>query len=412
MGVSTGGVTSSKDSNWPLAYKPSVGVAGQVERVTQVELKARRKILLLLCGGTALLWIPIGYGIYLISGSVLEGMIPAFTSVIWLAMFIVLLKKESTVNAVGWIALILLAIIILRRIWVLYTGVILPDPNHTAVAPALLFIPNLLLAAYIVVPPRNGLALSVAIWVVITAGASYLGVHMMQTSPDRPYLPAYWIYFFVGLPVMILCMNVIRMYAKALVAASEEMLAKQHELGEMSQLAFNDYLTQLPNRRMFEQQLDDEWDRAVARRHSIGIILIDVDYFKSYNDLAGHASGDECLIEISKCLACGVVDSGWLLARFGGEEFCVLAADVDENTLALMAEKVRYTVAQAKLPHPNPRHWFVTVSVGAAIVAPSPEDDKRALLRSADQALYQAKAAGRNQCILSLSAKADEIIAA
>lgn len=409
--IASGG-NEARTSGWPLAYRVAADASGQMELVTQVELKARRKILLWLCGGTALLWLPVGYALYLVSGSLLEGVIVAGSSFVWLAMFAILLKQESAVNLVGWFALILFSTILLRRLWILYSDIILPDPSHVAVAPALLFLPNLMLAAYILVPPRNGLALSIGIWAMVTAGATYLGLQMLEQTPDRPYLPAFWVYFYVALPVMILCMNVIRMYAKALISASDAMLVQQRQLGEMSLLAFNDYLTELPNRRLFEQQLDDEWDRAVQRQLSIGIIFIDVDHFKSYNDLAGHASGDECLIAISKCLARGIADSGWLLARFGGEEFCVLAADVNENSLALVAEKVRYTVAEARLSHPNPRHRVVTVSVGAAIVAPSAEDDKRALLRSADQALYQAKAAGRNQCIVSLDLKPEDIIAA
>jgi diguanylate cyclase (GGDEF)-like protein len=409
--VSTTGERTTTGSSWPLAYK-AAGALPHAEPATQVELAARRKILLLLCGGTAVMWVPVGYALYLVSGSFVEGMIVAGSSLVWLAMFLVLFKKESAVNIVGWLALIMFAVILLRRLWLLYNQVILPDPNHIAVAPALLFLPNLLLAAYILVPPRNGLALAISIWGLVAAGATYLGLQMLEHTPDRPYLPAYWVYFFVALPVMILCMNVIRMYAKALINASDAMLLQQQQLGEMSQLAFNDYLTQLPNRRMFEQQLDDEWDRAVQRQHGIGIIFIDVDHFKSYNDLAGHASGDECLVDISRCLARGIAENGWLLARFGGEEFCILAADVEENALGLAAEKVRYEVAEAKLAHPDPRYRFVTVSVGAAIVAPGYDDDKRALLRRSDQALYQAKAAGRNQCIVSLDPQAKDIIAA
>lgn len=180
------------------------------------------------------------------------------------------------------------------------------------------------------------------------------------------------------------------------------MLSQQQQLGEMRLLAYNDYLTGLPNRRHFERQLDAEWDAAVQNGHSIGILFIDVDHFKAFNDLAGHDKGDDCLVAISKRLQKSISNASWTLARFGGEEFCVLVPQCDENEVAQTAEQVRLSVWEANIEHPKPQLDRVTVSVGAASVAPTENDDMRNLLRLADQALYQAKAAGRNQCILSL----------
>lgn len=377
-------------------------IAKHFDVAKQVEIGARRKILLILSAATAFLWLPTGYAVYLVTGSVLEGSLIAGSTVLWAAMFIVLYRYPETVNKVGWTSLALFATLLLRRTWVLYTDTIIPDPSHMPIAPVLLFLPNLLLSAFVLVPPKHGLKLALVIWAVIAIGAVYLGLPMAQEIPPRKYLPAYWVYFFVALPSLILFMNIIRIYAKALIKASEEMLSQQQQLGEMRLLAYNDYLTGLPNRRHFERQLDAEWDAAVQNGHSIGILFIDVDHFKAFNDLAGHDKGDDCLVAISKRLQKSISNASWTLARFGGEEFCVLVPQCDENEVAQTAEQVRLSVWEANIEHPKPQLDRVTVSVGAASVAPTENDDMRNLLRLADQALYQAKAAGRNQCILSL----------
>ncbi|MDD9892081.1 MAG: GGDEF domain-containing protein [Gammaproteobacteria bacterium] len=387
-------------------------IAKHFDIANEVELGARRKILLLLCVITAILWLPVGYAVYLVTGSLYEASLVSGSTVVWAGMGYTVYRWPRSVDAVGWLSMVLLATLLFRRIWVLYTETIIPDPTMMPIAPVLLFLPNLLLAAFVLVPPKQGLRVSLTIWALICIGAIYLGLPMAQEQPPRQFLPGYWVYFFVAMPSMILFMNIIKIYAKALIQASEDMLAQQQQLGEMRALAYEDYLTGLANRREFERKLDASWDKAVSDQGCIGIVFIDVDHFKSFNDLAGHDKGDDCLVSISEALRQGLAGTDWVLARFGGEEFCILASSCDANDLAQVAEQVRYAVHEAGIEHPNPDLDRVTVSVGAAYVTPTIQNDKRNLLRRADQALYQAKAAGRNQCIVSLSENPQEIVAA
>ena len=387
-------------------------IAKHFDIANEVELGARRKILLILCVITAILWLPVGYAVYLVTGSLYEASLISGSTVVWAGMGYAVYRWPRSVDAVGWLSMVLFATLLFRRIWVLYTETIIPDPTLMPIAPVLLFLPNLLLAAFVLVPPKQGLKLSLSIWVLICIGAIYLGLPMAQEEPPRRFLPGYWVYFFVAMPSMILFMSIIRIYGRALIQASEDMFSQQQQLGEMRALAYEDYLTGLANRREFERKLDKSWDEAVSREGCIGIIFIDVDHFKSFNDLAGHDKGDNCLVSIAEGLRRGLTGTDWVLARFGGEEFCVLASECDANDLASVAEQIRFAVYEANIEHPNPDFDRVTVSVGAAYVTPSYEDDKRNLLRRADQALYQAKAAGRNQCIVSLTENPREIVAA
>jgi diguanylate cyclase (GGDEF)-like protein/PAS domain S-box-containing protein len=163
---------------------------------------------------------------------------------------------------------------------------------------------------------------------------------------------------------------------------------------ELERLALIDELTRLPNRRHFDIQLRNRL--AELQRHGwpFGLLLIDVDMFKPVNDRHGHEVGDRILKLVARTLDanCRVFD---LVARWGGEEFAAIVANVDAGELKLVAEKLRAMVAASHLRTPAERGLGVTVSMGATLARR--EDSAESLLKRADALLYRAKNAGRNQ---------------
>lgn len=351
-----------------------------------------------------------GYTVYLIDGTVGPAVLVGGTVPLWLGLLWALYKQPHYVDAIGRAFYYFFAIILLMRMWRVYSDTMLTTPALGTTAPVLLLVPILFLSAFVLLPRKEGLKVAVLTWLVLCLGAIKFGWQMQQEEPPRQFMPALWVQFFLTMPIMIFLMNVMRAYAAALTEATESIDIKNQQLDEMQVLAYQDYLTGLSNRRYFERKLDEAWDEARNQQSRVGLVFIDVDHFKAFNDHAGHDAGDDCLVEISRNLKASLGNSGWLLARFGGEEFCVLAADCDDNQLAEMGEKLRYCLWENNIPHPSEACERVTISVGAASALPARDADMRSLLRRADQALYQAKAAGRNQCIIAVPEHESDMI--
>lgn len=175
-------------------------------------------------------------------------------------------------------------------------------------------------------------------------------------------------------------------------------LKKQRDFLET--LASIDALTGVPNRRGFDDYLEREWRRAARTQTPLSLIMIDIDYFKSYNDNHGHLAGDDCLKAIAKHLKNVPRRGGDIVARFGGEEFMAVLPDTPFESLQFMAEKFRSSVEAATIPHASsPVSEVVTVSVGAVTVVPVHQCSPLVLIEKADQMLYQAKCQGRNSVV-------------
>jgi diguanylate cyclase (GGDEF)-like protein len=168
---------------------------------------------------------------------------------------------------------------------------------------------------------------------------------------------------------------------------------------ELKKLASLDGLTGIYNSRWFGEFLELEWKRATRLRKPITIILIDVDFFKLYNDTYGHQAGDECLKRIAQKLKMDCRRPGDVVARYGGEEFIVLLSDTPSNEAAAVAERLWKGIFDLKIPHKTSSvEKYVTISLGCATGVPRPGDDPLWLVKTADGALYQSKRDGRN-CI-------------
>jgi diguanylate cyclase (GGDEF)-like protein len=182
----------------------------------------------------------------------------------------------------------------------------------------------------------------------------------------------------------------------------EELLQVKQELEKsnriLEDLSSIDGLTDIPNRRRFDGFIDHEWRRAVRKGMPLSIIMIDIDYFKAYNDHYGHQAGDECLRQLGKVLKDTVKRSGDLVARYGGEEFIAALVDTDLKDAIAVAEKIRLNLEALNIPHASsPVGKRVTISMGVAAEISSRYSSFDTLIAMADKALYQAKREGRNQ---------------
>jgi diguanylate cyclase (GGDEF)-like protein/PAS domain S-box-containing protein len=176
---------------------------------------------------------------------------------------------------------------------------------------------------------------------------------------------------------------------------------------QLARLAWFDALTGLTNRRGFDEAFEREFRRGARDGQCLGVLLIDVDKFKAYNDTYGHQAGDRCLQLIGEQLRMTLRRPADLAARYGGEEFVVLLPNIDTVGSAIVAESLRRAVKFMRLPHKGSEHGVVTISVGVTAHFPG-QDIKQSeeLLRRADDALYKAKAGGRDQICLDVASLA------
>jgi diguanylate cyclase (GGDEF)-like protein len=206
-----------------------------------------------------------------------------------------------------------------------------------------------------------------------------------------------------GLPLPLILRSCILLLAVAgacgVVARTLEHSARTRflEAHTMAELAQQDALTGVKNRRMFDEQLEQVWRRAADKECVIAVLMADVDHFKAYNDRYGHQAGDRALRHVAQVLQAFVTRPQDLLVRYGGEEFAVLLYDVDAVEVGKLAERMRKAVVGLALEHRDSRVEVVTISIGVAIVEPSLERRARGAVQLADEALYQAKTRGRNR---------------
>jgi len=165
----------------------------------------------------------------------------------------------------------------------------------------------------------------------------------------------------------------------------------------LERLSRTDGLTNIANRRYFDESLITEISKISRQNTTITLILCDIDYFKNYNDTYGHIAGDACLQQVANCINSSFNRSGDLVARYGGEEFVVLFSNIDKDTSLKLAENMRNNIADLKLEHCSSNvSKFITVSVGVTTVTPNKKTLSTSVIGNADKALYTAKDKGRN----------------
>ena len=188
------------------------------------------------------------------------------------------------------------------------------------------------------------------------------------------------------------------------VASLEERVAERTaelELvnSNLFELSNTDGLTGIANRRKLDEVLVSEWNRAARSGQPLAVALIDVDWFKKYNDHYGHLAGDDCLRRVAQILKSKIRRSGDLVARYGGEEFAIIAPGMSRANAIEMANIICSAIAEAQLPHMMTPLGTLTVSVGVAVIIPTSDIKPQTLLQATDEALYHAKNNGRNRVV-------------
>ncbi|WP_198806184.1 diguanylate cyclase [Leptolyngbya sp. BL0902] len=167
---------------------------------------------------------------------------------------------------------------------------------------------------------------------------------------------------------------------------------------EANHIAGVDSLTQIPNRRRFDEYLAEQWPLMTDQQSPISLILADIDYFKQYNDTYGHLLGDSCLTYVAQALQNSVNRPTDLVSRYGGEEFAVILPDTDLSGALALANQMQAAVAQLQLPHASSQvSHYITLSLGVVSVVPQAGQASHRLVASTDRQLYRAKQEGRNR---------------
>ena len=257
-------------------------------------------------------------------------------------------------------------------------------------------------ATYTTLPPGN--------YMFRVKGSNHDGVWNEEGVSLRikiipPFWKTWWFYSLSVILGVLLVFGIYRLRVRQLRIRKEELESlveeRTYQLEEANQklekLATMDGLTGISNYRRFDQFFAIEWKRAVRNATPISVILIDVDFFKLYNDTYGHQNGDECLKKIAKKTDDTCNRPGDLVARYGGEEFVVVLSDTAEDGAMKIAEKLRQGVEAMEIPHSASNvSDYVTISLGCSTTIPEIADDSSMLIRSADEALYLSKQNGRN----------------
>ena len=167
---------------------------------------------------------------------------------------------------------------------------------------------------------------------------------------------------------------------------------------ELEALSFKDGLTGIANRRRFDAVFEEDWDNARRSGKPLSLLMLDIDYFKQYNDHYGHVQGDYCLKMVAKVLEKAVRRSHDFLARFGGEEFVLVLPETDAASARRVAERCQELIGQEWIPHERSMAGkALTMSIGVGTVVPTHGDERLAFLELVDRRLYQAKLRGRNR---------------
>ncbi len=222
----------------------------------------------------------------------------------------------------------------------------------------------------------------------------------------RPYFyQAVWFYVSVVFFALLAAFSFYRFRVRRLRARARElemMVAERTEQlaaanKESSRLSNLDPLIGIANRRRFIEYLTVEWQREMRSSGTIAMVMIDVDFFKKYNDTYGHQAGDECLKKVAGVVASAARRPGDLAARYGGEEFVAVLSDASKEGACKAAENIQTGVEALEIPHSSSATGFVTISLGVSLTVPRQGERKENLISLADRALYMAKEEGRNR---------------
>jgi diguanylate cyclase (GGDEF)-like protein len=234
---------------------------------------------------------------------------------------------------------------------------------------------------------------------LLPAFVFYLLTALMASLYSIPYMAEFQMILFI-LAVLMCGVKISHYNGKAKVFVETWRLKELNE--KLEALSVTDELTQLHNRRSFMDYTAFIWKQAERLRLPVNALMIDVDYFKKYNDSLGHLEGDKALVAVAQCLKSQLKRETDFAARYGGEEFVCLLTYANQEYTGSFAEKLVQSIESLNIPHPGSEcSPFLTVSVGVASVVPNESTSPKDLLDEADKALYAAKQSGRNRAVIS-----------
>ncbi|MEM5390069.1 diguanylate cyclase [Paraburkholderia phymatum] len=218
---------------------------------------------------------------------------------------------------------------------------------------------------------------------------------IVEVAPAEPDIYAAWRERAIRLGSLMAAFALSFVGVSVLLASSLSRRAKAELM--LTMLSRTDSLTGLNNRRALDELLDHEWRRARRLGGSLSILFVDIDHFKLYNDTYGHQAGDDALATVARCISENIRRPGDSAARYGGEEFVIVLPHTDAAGALAVAEAIRKAVARLGIEHTPAALGHVTVSIGAATWRGQVADTVASVIRAADDALYSAKAGGRNK---------------
>ncbi|PCJ45086.1 MAG: hypothetical protein COA99_05725 [Moraxellaceae bacterium] len=253
---------------------------------------------------------------------------------------------------------------------------------------------------------------AVFITIVYMVLSSFVLIPLAEKTPLLAY------YLLLSFVAVILCLVAVsarermvrrEFVQKILIQRKNNELKKAND--KLKVLVDIDPLTKIANRRHFDHVLDEEWRRARRRGFSISMLMVDIDFFKAFNDGLGHLEGDKCIQQVARCMANIVRRPGDLVSRYGGEEFAVVLPSLNVEEAERLAKVVCRAVEALHITHPSSQvSEFVTVSIGVAAIVPTNDFSKRDLVAMADQALYTAKNHGRNKTEVVITPQQESLL--
>ena len=235
---------------------------------------------------------------------------------------------------------------------------------------------------------------------VCLAISSVFLLNMPHLNDNEMYMPLYYMAAMAGITLFGNYRLEKSMRDSYLLLLREKLQSHQirHRNAELSLISYTDPLTGIANRRRFDEELAKAWTEAERSGEIIALLMIDIDFFKRYNDAFGHPAGDTCLERIAAAIASQTRETIDLPARLGGEEFAVILRHADESRAQIAAARIHRAIEEMAIAHEfGGSSGIVTISIGAASASPNDGGSRSALIKDADRALYQAKNRGKNQ---------------
>ena len=224
---------------------------------------------------------------------------------------------------------------------------------------------------------------------------AFLVIHLVLAQPK-------WIYSVIDI-VNVTLMTLLAVLLSQVIRATRLKELTNARLAEsnnkLRRLSFLDPMTGLANRRYLEKYLEREWGRAIREHTPLSLVMMDLDYFKDFNDAYGHQEGDKCLAEIAAHIREVLKRPTDLLARYGGDEFIAVLPNTGQEGAMQVADSIAQAVGNLAILVPNSPHRCLTISLGTASHRPTLGESSETLVAAADRALYQAKLAGRNRFV-------------